>query len=658
MAVLYSTLSFHLVFVSVLAYFISLYTNFKFGLFLFALYFFVGIYGGGVFSVLFLFLGLYSTGYAFRRIFFREVSNEAINIPFGLVVVFYPITSLSILSTTRLANLSFIFHDTIGVVAICILILSVSTLYFLIKESVYIKEYFSFIHKSHYSISKANGSDFIFYILISVVFIIVNYSFVPLINYDDMGTHYPLQHRFARGMYPTFDIRMHVWGVSQWIFDIYYGFFEYFFPKLGRNILNSILALSTSAIAFQLFRHFSNRTQSLFFVVASLSTPLFVLSLTTSQTELITTLLLIALVYVFIRYTRRSFVLSLPLFAFAVAIKPSNAVLFIFPFIVFIIKEFKRFRFSNTKNIHFWLVLILSTVGAIVSYLFAFYKTKNPFFPLFNGYFKAEYFPDVNFFNSLYAGHFSIQAFWGLMFNSQMYLESDNYVGGFQLILLPLLLCISLVFYKKCNGELLALFISIIAGAVALFHSQQYARYLMPCIFLLPAFYFFIFKDVFNVKLKKAIILMLLTATAANIFFIPNVIWYLRTWDNNFSLIKPTTQQTAQLELDHILSVNEFINSLPGEKNVVYPLQKPYAANLNGNYIYINWYNTSASEAMQLGHENLVNYLKKVNATYFIIDEYSKPIENDIAIKYGDLIFNNSGYQVYRLNFNLPNNNH
>lgn len=615
----------------------------------FFLFFAIGSFGSSLFGVSALAFGLYSVGYIISSILAQQKDFGPINIVHGLVTIFFPITVFSILSATRFASYTSLFSQSGNVIAVCVIILSASSLYFIFKERDFVRNLASNTFVIEKYERKPIFLNFAFFILLGVLFVVINYSFVPLINYDDMGTHYPLQHRFANGFYPMFDVSLHVWAVSQWVFDLYYGVFEYFFPNNGRSYLNVILALSTAAIIYRSLKSRLHSISALFLTIICCSTPLFTLALTTSQTELISVLLLASLVYLFVNYHARTLVLALPVLAFAVAIKPSNAVLFIFPFIVFLFVDYRRYKFNTLKSILFWVVFAISAFCAFITYIFAYFKSGNPFFPLFNGYFKAAHFPDTNFFNALYSGHFDTGAFWGLLFHTSMYLESYDYVAGFQLLILPIALCAVPFFFKR-NYEICLLFISIIVGGVALFQSQQYARYLMPCITLLPVFYALIIdRGIIKRKiLSLSMTIVLIVIGSVNMFFTPNVIWYLKTWENKFSILG-YNEENQQPELDAILSVNRFLNALPGNKVVVYPPRKPYAANFNGKYIYINWYNTAANNAVKSGKEGLINYFKSQGVTHLIISEFSTDDDRSIARDFGVLIYDANGYQVYKL---------
>jgi hypothetical protein len=381
--------------------------------------------------------------------------------------------------------------------------------------------------------NEVNGFTFL---LVTLILSLFCYVVIPVINYDDLATHYYIQNQFSLGNYPSFDVSIHVWAVSQWIFDIYYGLFESIFNNYGRTYLNLLLAVSIFSIVYSLLRNKFGLNLALLVTLLSFSSPVFVLSLTTSQTELISLFLLVNVLYLGLNYTRTSLLLSLPLFAMSVSIKPSNAVIFIFPLFVFFFMEYYKYKFSNVKNKKFVNVFLISCFIAFGMYIFAYLRTGNPFFPLYNSIFRADHFPNSDFFNSLYSGNFNFNAFFGVIFNTSEYLESGDGVAGFQLLFLPLFV-LSIPFFIKKNTKSALMLLSVVVGGVLIFYFQQYVRYLMPIIFVLTILYALMISDSVNsnVKIKSLSIYVMLLLVLFNFTKVRDSIWYLGGWTNNYA---------------------------------------------------------------------------------------------------------------------------
>jgi hypothetical protein len=482
------------------------------------------------------------------------------------------------------------------------------------------------------------------YALFFFVLCYLNYTLVPVLNYDDLATHYFIQNQFSLGHYPSFDVSVHIWAVSQWVFDIFYGYFEYLFKNNGRAYLNSFLLLGISFVSFRILKEKFNVNTSLLITLLSMSSPLVVLSLTTSQTELVTLFLGVSIVFLWLSWKHENALASFPIFAFAIAIKPSNAVIFIFPFVIFVIRYIKEFGLNRLTNIKSLTILFFSIVIAFYVYIFAYYVASNPFFPLFNSIFQAPYYPTTDFFNAIYTGNFDLSAFWGLLFETSKYLESSNGVIGFQFIALPILILLVLFFYKS-NVKLTIFLLSILIGGLSIFYSQQYARYIMPVLYLLPLLAVLFFTTRFSVLALWIIVPVFI---GLNIIATPRVIWYLNDW-NNTKALSESYQIEYRDNRETISRVNDYLNSLPGLVNSIYPQNKPYASNINDRYTYVNWYNKSNQDDYFGGADSILNLILKNNVSHIILNSNSSKDITDIASVIGGLVYQDVNYNVYEI---------
>lgn len=481
--------------------------------------------------------------------------------------------------------------------------------------------------------------------------VVISYVAMPTIGYDDLAIHSYIQNHVANGEYPSFDISVNVWSYAQWVSNIYYGLMGGYTNGEGRTLLNLFLVLTIVLMSFSVLRSYLLSNFSLLIITLALSTPLFILSLTNSQSELISTLLLVSIFYCFFKYKSGTFLKALFIFSFAVAIKPSNALLFFFPFVLFSFTEFKQYGIRTLKQVNFYFSLILSTFIAFSAYIFAFAKTGNPVYPLFNEIFKASGFPAINFFNGLYVGNFGLDAFLGVIFNTSKYLESKDGVAGFQLLILPVVIVSIPFLYKRAKKEIL-FFSAITISALALFYSQQYVRYISPSIFVLTLVVALLFSRlVLSRKILLASTYALISGLIAyNFAHVNNVIWYFPGWKAEYFLL---TSQNDRFVSDHepILQVNNYLNALRGDVNVVYPVQKPFASNLQGNYIYLNWYNTEGSNAFSKGSEELYRYVASKRATHIITLSGVNDALLNVAKEHGKLVYQNMLYDVYEIDY-------
>ncbi|EGR1402300.1 hypothetical protein OEK23_003246 [Vibrio cholerae] len=642
--VLYYVIPYQLIITGAFCYFLSKLINPVLSIVLFFLIYLLSIFGLNFISVAFISFGIYSLGYTIRKLINSNDDYSAINITYGIIALFFPLFILSILSTTKLAEKYHYFSSTKLTIIMVFIMLSLTGVYFLYSEKLKLLDTIK-------SITNKTELSIFSFAIITIILSIVTYSNIPIINYDDLGTHFLVQSQFSLGSYPSFDVSNHVWALSQWIFDIYYGLFEFLYNYQGRTVLNIILAISIIAIGYETLSNYFGMTFNLLTLLLCVSTPLFSLALTTSQTELVTVLLLISVISLVFNYDSKSFLTSLPIFAFAVALKPSNAVVFIFPFIAFVLFEIKHYRFININKTRCILVLLLSAFMAFSLYLFSYLRSGNPFFPLFNSIFKSDHFPHADFYNSLYSGNFNINAFYGVIFETSKYLESYDGVAGYHLLLLPVFLVLSFFVYKV-DWKVRVFFITTVIGGIVVFYSQQYARYIMPVIVVLPMFYVLILRDqICKSLIKKSLLsIVMIGFIMSNLQKIPFVIWYMNNWKNSSSIFSMSTRDKVK-QIDHILSINNYLNSIPDKKVVVYPYEKPYASNLNSEYIYVNWYNSKGFDSYLKGENHLVEFLEDKNASHIILIENNNDVLRRIAEKHGSLLYKNHGYEVYSISF-------
>jgi hypothetical protein len=605
----------------------------------FALFLVLSVYFGiEIIAVSLLVYGIYNFGWVISNKLLGKNAGVA-NFALSLSII-----SLAFMVIPTLGHFfdvqSVLPYGSYALVYVVIFIFSISTL---LKINATKWKVVSFRFSAYKGIVDRDANVFT-YISMYILACYLNYTLVPVLNYDDLATHYYIQNRFSLGSFPHFDVSMHVWAVSQWIFDLYYGFFEYFFIGKGRVIVNGLILLGIIFISFKILRKKFNTNISLLVTLAGISSPLVILALTTSQTELVTLFLTISIAYLFVNWKKESLFFSIPIFAFAVAIKPSNAVILILPFLIFSFRYFKSNslkEFFIPKNL---LMVVLSVFIAFYPYFFAYCHAGNPFFPLYNSVFLAPFYPATDFLNSTYTGNFDFAAFWGLLFETSRFLESSNGVVGFQLALLPIFL-VTILLNIRSNFYLTVFVVSILLGGLMLFHSQQYARYIMPPLYIIPLLSFLSLKGNF---VKCLMLTCLPLIVFFNIVFSPGVIWYLKEWDNSSGLSSFYRNKYRDSK-ESIVRVNDYLNTLPGKVNPLYPHNKPYAANIEDGFTYLNWYNQYNQNKYLGGKSKILELIKENRNTHIITNNNSSQDIIDIAQKHGVLVYQDTNYNVYEM---------
>jgi hypothetical protein len=284
------------------------------------------------------------------------------------------------------------------------------------------------------------------------------------------------------------------------------------------------------------------------------------------------------------------------------------------------------FRWRYWLNRHyapsviFGLVLFL-VVGAI-PYCTAWFIAGNPVHPFFNAIFKSPYYPPINFDNALFKSGVSWDLPYRVIFDSGKYLEATNGASGFQwLLLLPGALVI--LFLKKYRRALLLFTITVISVA-SIFHSQSYLRYVYPASILLIA--------VIGVALSaaskqggmlwKAFSLVAWFALGLNLLFLPAATWSYRDMPLKILLGDPFRSQYLENRLPVRRAV-EFVNYLNLENAPVAFFSQSFAAGLNADALYVNWYNFRFKDMIDkaASARDIASVLREYGSSIVLLDE-------------------------------------
>ncbi len=610
----------------------------------------IGLFGFDILPAVVVVASCYAIGFWSIKFITNRKEGFLWSFLIGYVILYIPIYFFSVVSNSGLIKFrlpiihKILFSDPQVLLALIFLVSSISFFSILKFERVLFSEIFTF-KKLDYQFDRK--TIFLLYIIISIFM----YAKVPSFGYDDLAIHTYIQNGVRNGNYPSFDISVNVWSYSQWISNMYYGLVSSFTRSEGRTILNLVygifIALSIISI---LIRKFSLNI-SLFITALVFSTPIFAYGFTSSQTEMLSTLLMVFAIYSLLTYDKYSFSKLLLLFAFSVAIKPSNLIMFGGLFFISLFFEVKNNSWHSLYSIRNFLSFLISLFIASGVYVFSFIKTGNPVFPLFNGFFLSSGFPPVNFTNQLYLGNFDYFSLYGIIFETSKYFESKNGVAGFQLLLLPIVIVCLPFLYSKYKKETV-IFIVVVFSSVMMFYSQQYVRYIVPAIVAITILTPMLLIGP-KLRPKNNYILFCLTLLTTllifNVINIPNSSWYLGQWNNwfaPFSFKKPQRDNVAP-----IYQVNDFLNSLRGNVKVVYPYQKPYAGFLKGEYIYLNWYNPEGETSYSSGYDSLKNFIFSQKATHLVLLSGIQDTLRDIANNSGTLVYQNVIYDVYELKY-------
>lgn len=469
-------------------------------------------------------------------------------------------------------------------------------------------------------------------VLMTIIGFFSCYSFMMSITSDDNSYHLAMWSQLQFHHQYLFDVKTQIWYAAPFTLDMIHGVLSVVANQDARGALNISLLIAmlgaTAATARQLFTRINLQLLSLMFLA---STPMLYNLLLGLQTELMLATLAITGVYIGINQ-HSSFIqrcLGVILVScLLVAIKLPTAALAAVLGLSLLVSEWSNLQqLSRQPKVSLFAFLITLVVGlgiALNPYVTSYLVTGNPVFPLYNAIFKSSFYNPVNFKDNNFTHGASLQAWWGMFFNSSKYLESKNFITGFHYFLLPLagILCLS----KKIRFQtLLYLALPTLVFGGLMFYMVQYVRYLFPIIPIASILAAGVFYNPSQTRLLRhtkntiasavAIILV-----ALNLYFLPGVSWI---FDQN--PLKNYTQ-SAKLETakdynaEHV--INLYLNEkYPGE-NVLFDAGRCNGASLLGKPFYPDWISPSTLAIFDhvRSEEDFINVLKTNNIRFVYWD--------------------------------------
>lgn len=441
------------------------------------------------------------------------------------------------------------------------------------------------------------------WVLLAVIIIgfSARYAFFPTLNYDDNATHLRMWTLLSGNHIYDFDVRAQIWVVAPFFVDLLHAVISLIAQSDARAAMNLGL-LGFLLYCMWKLSHFVIRRldQRLLLIILFATTPILASLLTGLQTELM--LAVLATAGALLVLQQRQGLISargaamLMIAALCAATKLPGAVLGLALLAMLLLECFLHRKQglpapAKAQWTAWLLVLLIASFVAFHSYAFAWYKTGNPLFPLYNGYFKSPFFPQYNFIDTRYATGFSFKSYWGFFFDTARHYESLNFVAGFQyLLLLPLSIVMLLLFgrFRSATRMLLPLCVF----GVVMFAAVQYWRYMFPILplasLLIGALYYRGRRGPGRVWSSRFTTTTLLFFGAVNMYFFPGISWYFN---------QPAGKMFSAYQRAELLSAytpeqlfNAQINREAPQAGVLYESSRPFGATLLTSPTYVNWY--------------------------------------------------------------------
>lgn len=259
---------------------------------------------------------------------------------------------------------------------------------------------------------------------------------------------------------------------------------------------------------------------------------------------------------------------------------------------------------------------LLATV-AFNAYLTAWRLTGNPVFPLYNAIFLSPYFDASNYTDLRWIKGFTLSRYWDLFFNTAQYYESENFVAGFQyLLLLPLGLVVLLL--RPLRQHATALLLPLLGYGLFVFAATQYWRYQFPVFPLASAVIGALLVPHYSPRGLLLVRGALVTCIVLNAVFYPGITWFFKL-DTGRAYTEAGKREYIE-QYAPARTLTEWVNhNAPGSR-VLYPQETAHGATLDGDPIYVNQYSpTHVARVQSIRDEaGVAEFLRNENIDYVI----------------------------------------
>src|SRR5688572_3319911 len=309
-------------------------------------------------------------------------------------------------------------------------------------------------------------------------------TWLPTIAFDDLAYHMGLPTELRTSAHYRMDAESHVWALAPWLGDVIQGTTQVIAGEDARSSVNLLWLALAVLLVLELNRRLGGTSQSGWLAVGCVgSIPLMYGLLWSMQGELAAVALYPAAALILISAPRKAdsgrLVLLSICIAVSIGLKISN-ILGMAPFALWLMVRW--------RGKLLWRELVVAAVFAVLiggsSYTYAALLTGNPVLPLFNGWFKSEFFTAENFVDTRWLSGIRPDILWQLTFETGKYCECLPGTAGFHWLALAGALPIALARSRTRGVAICAL-----AGASLVFHQSQYFRYFLPMLVpLVPVF--------------------------------------------------------------------------------------------------------------------------------------------------------------------------
>jgi hypothetical protein len=345
-------------------------------------------------------------------------------------------------------------------------------------------------------------------------------TWLPTMGFDDLTYHLGLPTELRTQSYYRMDAESQVWALAPWLGDVVQGITQVIAGEDSRSSVNLLWLSLAALLILELSRKLGGSPQSGWLAVGSAaSLPLMFAMLWSMQGELAAVALYPAAALIVVGAPRKADSGRLILLSICIAmsfgLKISN-ILGMIPFVLWLLIRW--------RGKLLWRELGIATALAVViagsSYTYAAVLTGNPVLPLFNDWFRSEFFRLETFADGRWLPEFEVDLLWQATFATDRYCECLPGTAGFHWLALAGVLPIALA-----RGRTRGVAICALAGASLVFSQTRYYRYFFPMLVLLLPVFAVSLRTLVSPRVLASIFICLMVL---NIFYAPNAAWLLQ----------------------------------------------------------------------------------------------------------------------------------
>lgn len=483
-----------------------------------------------------------------------------------------------------------------------------------------------------------------FVLLLGIGGFVARHAFLPTLMYDDNSLHLRLWTELGFYRQALFAVEGQVWSVAPFAVDLQHAIVSLLAGEDARAALDLFWLGLLLAGSWQLAQHLlpQQRGVQTVLLLLLLTTPMLSQLLIGLQTELFLAVLSLAGLQLLLQPKRGALLAQAPALlavaALCCATKLPGAVLGLLLLaaatLQFHLLPAQEGLWRRPPPLRLLLgsgLLALLGLVALHAYAYAWYRTGNPLFPLYNSLFKSALFDSSQDFSDARWQHgFSLGTFWRVFHGTSAFHEGRNFVAGFQYLwLLPAAVVGWLLNPGKTRW--LPLLLPCLGFGVIMFAATQYWRYQFPVLPLAGLATLLLVPLASSLWQRVTLWAALLLAVVLNLLFLPGVAWPLSLAPGQ--ALNSRARDELLAAYTPAAALNAHLNRTAPGSRVVYPGSAPFGATLQGEPLYLAWIAPGfAAKAAAVGSEQDLRALLDQERIDYVIRDLDEPLTAGVGL--------------------------